>query len=71
MIDEGISELINFYHDLGLTTRLSELIGETPDIEKMVASLHRNMGDTLGNYVPLSMDDCREIYRLADLPTEE
>ena len=71
VIDEGISELINFYHDLGLTTRLSELIGETPDIEKMVASLHRNMGDTLGNYVPLSMDDCREIYRLADLTIEE
>lgn len=31
----------------------------------MVRSLHRNVGDTLGNYVPLSMDDCREIYRIA------
>lgn len=31
----------------------------------MVKSLNRNMGDTLGTYVPLSMEDCKEIYRLA------
>lgn len=65
IIDEGISNLINFYHDLGLTTSLPELIGCEPDIDKMVKSLQRNVGDTLGNYVPLSMDDCREIYRIA------
>lgn len=65
IIDEGISELKNFYHDLGLTTNLRELIGEEPDIDKMVKSLERNVGKTLGNYVPLSMDDCREIYRLS------
>jgi hypothetical protein len=65
VIDEGISELKNFYHDLGLTTNLKTLIGEEPDIEKMVTSLERNVGHTLGNYVTLSMDDCREIYRIA------
>ncbi len=65
IIDEGISELKNFYHDLGLTTNLRELVGCEPDIEKMVNSLARNVGNTLGNYVPLSMDDCREIYRIA------
>lgn len=65
IIDEGISELKHFYHDLGLTTDLRELVGFEPDIEAMVKSLHRNMGDTLGFYVPLSMDDCREIYRIA------
>lgn len=65
IIDEGISELKNFYHDLGLTVNLRELIGGEPDIDKMVASLERNVGKTLGNYVPLSMDDCREIYRIA------
>lgn len=65
IIEEGISGLRHFYHDLGLTTNLRELIGEEPDIDKMVSSLERNMGKTLGNYVPLSMDDCREIYILA------
>lgn len=66
IIKEGIDELRHFYHGLGLTTRLSELIGETPDIDKMVKSLHRNMGDTLGNYVTLSMDDARTIYEMSD-----
>lgn len=65
IIDEGISELKNFYHDLGLTTNLRELVGKEPDIDMMVKSLQRNMGDTLGAYVPLSMDDCKEIYRIA------
>ncbi len=65
IIAEGISRLEDFYHDLGLTTSLRELIGQEPDIETMVCSLERNMGPTLGNYVTLSMDDCREIYRMA------
>ena len=65
IIDEGISELKNFYHDMGLTTNLRELVDKEPDIDMMVESLHRNMGDTLGAYVPLSMEDCREIYKLA------
>lgn len=65
IIEEGIEELKYFYHDLGLTTNLRELIGKEPDIDMLVKSLHRNMGDTLGAYVPLSMDDCRKIYQLA------
>lgn len=65
IVNEGIHRLEDFYHDLGLTTSLRELIGGEPDIDAMVKSLERNMGKTLGNYVTLSMDDCREIYRLA------
>ena len=65
IIAEGISELKHFYHDLGLTTNLRELVGKDPDIDMMVKSLHRNIGDTLGSYVPLSMDDCKAIYEAA------
>lgn len=65
IISEGISELKHFYHDMGLTTNLRELIGCEPDIPTMTASLERNVGKTLGNYVQLSMDDCAAIYRLA------
>lgn len=65
IISEGISRLKEFYHDIGLATSLKELIGEEPDIDKMIASLERNMGKTLGKYVPLSMEDCKEIYKLA------
>lgn len=65
IIEEGINELKQFYHDMGLTTNLQILVGQKPDIDKMIESLHRNMGDTLGSYVPLSMDDCKEIYEIA------
>lgn len=65
IIEEGIALLKDFYHDIGLTTSLTELVGKTPDIDAMVKSLERNMGPVLGSYVPLSMDDCREIYKLA------
>ncbi len=65
IIAEGIELLKDFYHDLGLTTSLRELIGKEPDIDALVKSLEGNMGPKLGNYVPLSMKDCREIYELA------
>lgn len=65
IIREGITRLEDFYHDLGLTTSMRELVGCEPDIDAMIKSLERNMGPTLGNYVSLSMADCREIYELA------
>lgn len=61
----GIDALRGFYHTLGLTTSMRELIGTEPDIDTLVTSLRGNMGDTLGFYVPLSMEDCRAIYQLA------
>lgn len=65
VIAKGIELLKDFYHDIGLTTSLTELIGKEPDIDALVRSLEGNMGKTLGFYVPLSMEDCREIYKLA------
>lgn len=65
IMDEGIELLKDFYHGLGLTTSLRELVGKEPDIEAMIKSLERNVGPLLGSYVPLTMDDCREIYKLA------
>lgn len=61
----AVETLKGFYHTIGLTTSLRELIGKEPDIPTLVESLRGNMGDTLGFYVPLSMDDCTEIYRLS------
>lgn len=65
IINKGIDLLRDFYHGLGLTTSLTELCGQKPDVDALVKSLETNMGKTLGHYVPLSMDDCREIYNLA------
>lgn len=65
IINMGIDRLKAFYHSLGLTTSLRELVGCEPDIPAMVKSLEQVMGPTLGNYVILSMEDCAEIYRMA------
>ena len=66
IIAEGIDALKNFYHEMELTTSMRELTGVAePDIDVLVKSLNGNMGDTLGFYVALSMDDCAEIYRIA------
>ncbi|MDE6243916.1 MAG: iron-containing alcohol dehydrogenase, partial [Muribaculaceae bacterium] len=59
----GIEALKGFYHTLGLTTSLGELTGCEPDIDLLVRSLQGNKGETLGSYVPLSMNDCKEIYQ--------
>ncbi|MBD5232409.1 MAG: iron-containing alcohol dehydrogenase [Bacteroidales bacterium] len=59
----GIEALKGFYHTLGLTTSLRELTGCEPDIDLLVRSLQGNKGETLGSYVPLSMNDCKEIYQ--------
>lgn len=64
-ITQGIDRLRAYYHSLGLTTSLRELIGCEPDIKALVRSLECNMGSSLGFYVRLSMDDCAEIYKLA------
>lgn len=61
----AVEALKGFYHTLGLPTSIRELIGKEPDIDVLVESLHGNMGDTLGFYVPLSMADCRAIYEAA------
>lgn len=61
----AVESLKGFYHTLGLTTSIRELIGSEPDIDLLVKSLQGNMGNTLGFYVPLSMEDCRSIYEAA------
>lgn len=61
----GIEALRDFFQSLGLTTSLRELVRKEPDIEALVRSLHANMGDSVGNFVKLSMADAQEIYKLS------
>lgn len=62
---DGIERLREFYTEMGLTTSLRALVGKEPDIAALVASLHANMGESVGSFVPLSMADAEEIYRRA------
>lgn len=61
----AVELLREFFRTLEMPMNLKELIGSDPDINLLVGSLQNNMGNTLGFYVPLSMKDCRDIYRIA------
>ena len=61
----GTARLKHFFRYMGLPVSFKELGIEHPDIARMLVSLRRNKGELLGNYVKLTMTDCREIYRLA------
>lgn len=61
-VEEGVQTLREFYHDLGLTTSLRELVGKEPDIEAMCKNLETSIGPVIGTYVPLGIDDWKAIY---------
>lgn len=63
VIREGISRTEEFYHSIGLKTRLSEVGIDDRDFEKM-AEKAVFMGP-LGNFKKLYKEDVMEIYRLA------
>lgn len=62
---EGIRKLKEFFVSLGLPVTFKELGIEDPDIDRLADSLHRNKGELVGNYVKLTKQDSKEIYRLA------
>ena len=62
---EGIGKLKAFFNSLGLPVTFKELGVGNPDIDRLADSLHRNKGELVGNYVKLTKQDSKEIYRLA------
>lgn len=61
----AVARLKHFFRYMGLPVNFRELGIEQPDIDELVRKLHENKGDRLGNYMKLTMDQCREIYELA------
>lgn len=61
----GIARLKHFFHYMGLPVNFRELGVEHPDIDRLVENLHRNKGELVGNYVKLTKEYSREIFRLA------
>ena len=61
----AIDETRAFFASLGMPTTLEELDVHEDDIEKMIPTLRANKGETFGSFKKLTMDDAREIYRLA------
>ena len=68
MADDALSaidETRSFFASLGMPTTLGELGIEEDDIERMIPTLKENKGEPFGSFKKLTMDDAREIYRLA------
>ena len=61
----GVARLKHFFRFMGLPVSFKELGIEHPDIDRLADSLHRNKGELVGNYVKLTKEDSKEIYRLA------
>ena len=61
----AIDETRAFFASLGMPTTLAELDVHEDDIEKMIPTLRANKGEVFGSFKKLTMDDAREIYRLA------
>jgi alcohol dehydrogenase YqhD (iron-dependent ADH family) len=62
---EGISKLEEFYHNLGIDTRLGSTNVSLEDIEKMANQATKNGTIQLGNFVKLDRDDVIQIYKNA------
>ena len=63
--EEGIARLEAFYHSLGLQTTLHEIGIGDEDFDRMAEHAAALMGGKVGEFVKLTADDIRAIYRLA------
>ncbi|MCC8120017.1 MAG: iron-containing alcohol dehydrogenase [Bacteroidales bacterium] len=63
---EGIERLRAFFKSIGLPTTMAELGISDPDIPLLVERLHRNKGEVLGVYLPLTAKETTEIYQLME-----
>ncbi len=61
---EGVRRFREFLRSIGMPLTMGELGISHPDIDRLVDALHRNKGETVGNYVRLTRKDTEEIYRL-------
>lgn len=62
---DGISRLQRFWSGLGLPATLGELGIAKPDVDALVAAVHRTKGEPIGSYVPLDRTLTRRVYEAA------
>lgn len=63
---EGIARFKAFLHEIGMPVTFKELGIEHPDIDLLVAHLHENKGERVGNYIRLDRHATRTIYEIAN-----
>lgn len=61
---EGVARMKQFFRSIGMPVTLAELGIDNPDIPRLVERLHRNKGEKMGAYLPLTANESTEIYSL-------
>jgi hypothetical protein len=61
----GIDRLEAFFKSLNMPTSFKEINMSIDDIPKLVENLYVNVGERVGNYQTLTMEDAKKIYELA------
>lgn len=61
---EGVARMKQFFRSIGMPVTLAELGIDNPDIPRLVERLHRNKGEKMGAYLPLTANESTEIYNL-------
>ena len=62
---KGIKALKDFFSSIGLPVNFEELKANEADIDKLIKVLTINTGGTVGNFKKLTMEDAKNIYKLA------
>ncbi len=61
----GIQALESFFKEIGMPTSFAEIGAKEEDIDKLIEKLRINNGDKLGAFKVITMEDAKNIYKLA------
>ena len=61
----GIRALESFFKQIGMPTSFKDIGAKEEDIPKMIEKLKINVGERVGNFKSLTMEDAENIYRIA------
>ncbi len=61
----GIEALESFFKEIGMPTSFADIGAKEEDIDKMIAKLKINNGDSIGGFRNLTLEDAKKVYKLA------
>lgn len=61
----GIKALQDFFKEIGMPTSFKDIEAKEEDIPKLVEKLRINVGERIGNFKSLTMEDAENIYHIA------
>ncbi len=62
---EGIQAFEDFYKSIGMPVTFDEIGAKESDIDYLIGKLNKNVGDIVGTFKGLTMEDAKKVYKLA------